>query len=225
MSSLVATCPRCKVQKMTFDVLGANFYEQHHGWQRWYEVFAESGHCHRCTIFVLADDVDSDHEGFHKVNLVGWDGVLNNYTRVEGHITLKDEVAVTPPEHLPPEINAAFREGATCFAVGCYNAAGAMFRLCLDFATKARLPAENIEGLKYKIRRDLGLRLPWLFKHGLLPPGLEPLSHCIREDGNDGAHAGTLTKPEAEDLLDFTIALLETLYTEPKRLALCGRTS
>jgi hypothetical protein len=33
-----------------------------------------------------------------------------------------------------------------------------------------------------------------------------------------GAHAGNLTKPDAEDVLDFTEALLERLVTEPKRL-------
>jgi hypothetical protein len=42
----------------------------------------------------------------------------------------------------------------------------------------------------------------------------------VREDGNDGAHDGTLGKEDAEDLLDFTTALLERIYTEPERLRL-----
>jgi hypothetical protein len=41
-----------------------------------------------------------------------------------------------------------------------------------------------------------------------------------KEDGNDGAHAGTLTKEDAEDLLDFATALFERMYTEPERLRL-----
>jgi hypothetical protein len=49
---------------------------------------------------------------------------------------------------------------------------------------------------------------------------LRELASCVREDGNDGAHAGTLSKEDAEDLLDFTCALLERLITEPKRLEL-----
>jgi hypothetical protein len=53
-----------------------------------------------------------------------------------------------------------------------------------------------------KQRRDLGLRLPWLFDNGLLPADLRELAHCIKEEGNDGAHAGTLAKEDAEDLLD-----------------------
>jgi hypothetical protein len=59
-----------------------------------------------------------------------------------------------------------------------------------------------------------------LFENRLLPSDLRELAHCIKEEGNDGAHAGTLTKEDAEDLLDFTVALLERLVTEPKKLKL-----
>jgi hypothetical protein len=59
-----------------------------------------------------------------------------------------------------------------------------------------------------------------LFENRLLAVELKDLSACIKEDGNDGAHAGTLKKPDADDLLDFTIALLERMYTEPERLRL-----
>ena len=34
------------------------------------------------------------------------------------------------------------------------------------------------------------------------------------------AHTGTLTKAEADDILDFTTALLERLFTETKKLEL-----
>jgi hypothetical protein len=78
--------------------------------------------------------------------------------------------------------------------------------------------SNNFEIGSKKIRRDLGLRLPWLFENGKLPEDLRDLVAAIREDGNDGAHQGTLTKVEAEDLLDFTTALLERMFTEPMRL-------
>jgi hypothetical protein len=39
-------------------------------------------------------------------------------------------------------------------------------------------------------------------------------------DGNDGAHVGSLKKTDAEELLDFTVALLERMYTEPEKLRL-----
>jgi hypothetical protein len=49
------------------------------------------------------------------------------------------------------------------------------------------------------------------------------LSDCIREDGNDAAHRGALGKPDAEDIQDFTVALLERMYTEPERLKLAEK--
>jgi integrase len=86
-------------------------------------------------------------------------------------------------------------------------------------ATKGMLPSDDdTQGLTWKVRRDLGLRLPWLFNAGLVPESLRELSTCIKEDGNDGAHAGSLTSDDANDLLDFTSMLLERLYTEPERL-------
>ncbi len=105
-------------------------------------------------------------------------------------------------------------------SVGCWNAAGTMFRLCIDLATRSMLPAESTEGLNTKTRRDLGLRLPWLFDHGCLPEALRDLSSCVKEDGNDGAHAGNLAEEDVEDLLDFTYEFLERIYTETERLRL-----
>jgi hypothetical protein len=169
---------------------------------------------------VLSESVDGDYQYVHKVGLLKVDGALNKYVTVKGHISLKDGVSVEPPEFLPKDIESVFSEGATCVAVGCYNAAGTMFRLCVDLATKSMLPAEDAPGLNAKTRRDLGLRLPWLFANGILPESLRDLSSCIKEDGNDGAHAGSLTEADAADLLDFSTALLERIYTEPERLRL-----
>jgi hypothetical protein len=96
-----------------------------------------------------------------------------------------------------------------------------MFRLCVDLATQPLLPSEDAEGgPNKKTRRDLGLRLPWLFQNNKLRADLHELSTVIKDDANDGAHKGTLTENEAKDLLDFTTALLERLYTEPKKIGL-----
>jgi hypothetical protein len=220
MPELVTDCPRCGSRTMTFDLLTGFPYEVRYGWQNWYEAYAICRRCERGTIFTLSENVNADYKYVHKVGLLKIDGAVNKYLDVEGYISLKDKAAVRPPEHLPKEIEAAFKEAATCLAVGCYNAAGTMFRLCIDLATRSMLPAQDTPGLTAKVRRDLGLRLPWLFDNGHLPEALRGLSSCIKDDGNDGAHAGTLTRAEAEDLLDFSTALLERLYTEPERLRL-----
>jgi hypothetical protein len=68
-------------------------------------------------------------------------------------------------------------------AVGNWNAAGTMFRSAIDLATRPMLPTEEVEGLNKKMRRDLGLRLPWLFAKGLIPGDLRELSSCVHQDG------------------------------------------
>lgn len=124
---------------------------------------------------------------------------------------------------MPREIEKLFNEGAICLVVACYNAAATVLRLCVDLTTRQLLPNPEDNNTKQpnsKTRRDLGLRLSWLFDNGFVPTDLRELAKCICEDANDGAHVGNLTKEDAEDLLDFTTALLERLITEPKRLEL-----
>lgn len=220
MAELVANCPRCASRNITFDVTATKIFRIEYGWQNWYEAFGICRHCGRTAIFVLSESINGDHQYVHKAGLLKVDGSLNNFVDIKGHISLKDSASVPPPEFLPKEIEAVFQEGSICSAVGCYNAAGTMFRLCVDLATRSMLPTEEEAGLNARTRRDLGLRLPWLFESGRLPDSLKDLSSCIKEDGNDGAHAGNLTEADADDLLDFISALLERIYTEPERLRL-----
>jgi hypothetical protein len=220
MAELVADCSRCGSKRITFDLTQENLLGMKHGWQQWYEAFCVCRHCRKASIFVLAQALDPDKSIIHKSGLIKLAGTVNQLMRIENIVSKKDDASVEPPQHLPQPIEAAFREGAMCLAVSCYNAAGTMFRLCVDPATRSLLPDGEAPGLNPKVRRDLGLRLPWLFANTLLPAALHDLSTCIKDDGNDGAHAGTLGKGDAEDLLDFTTALLERLYTEPEVLKL-----
>jgi hypothetical protein len=170
--------------------------------------------------------------------IVNFEGALNPYFEIERFISIRDNVATKPPEHLPDDIKKAFTEGAACLSIECNNAAATMFRLCVDLATRPLLPPrkaedEADESESYsttedsneprpnrKQRRDLGLRLKWLFDNDKLPSDLRGLAGCVHQDGNDGAHIGNLSKEDAEDLIDFTIALLERLFTEPEKLEL-----
>jgi hypothetical protein len=94
-----------------------------------------------------------------------------------------------------------------------------MFRLCVDMANEPLLPEGEVAGLNSHARRNLGPRVDWLFENDRLAAELFALSDCIREDGNDAVHKGALGKEDAEDLLDFTVALLERMFTEPERLS------
>lgn len=220
MSELVADCPRCATTKITFDLRACTKVGQQHGWKDWYEAFCVCRNCHKSTIFVLSAGGPTHAGVIAKTGLEKLHASVNNYVRVERYVTARDKANTPPPDHLPENIRLAFEEGSMCLSVKCFNAAGTMFRLCVDHATTALLPATNNNGLNSSIRRSLGHRLQWLFENGHLPQALKDLSHAVKEDGNDGAHAGLLTEQDAEDLLDFTVALLERLYTEPKRLEL-----
>lgn len=221
MAELVTDCPRCGAAKTTFDVRGSNPRGARHAdWCRIYETYCVCRHCRRATLFVLTVTDYGTHEMFEKDGLASTKGSINPYFSIDGYVSLKDVSEIAAPERLPPEIDSAFREGATCLAVKCFNAAGTMFRLCVDLATQELLPPDGDAIVpNFRQRRDLGLRLQWLFDNGKLPAELHELAQCIKEDGNDGAHRGTLSEADADDLLDFTVHLLERRYTLPMRIA------
>ena len=224
MALLVSDCPRCGSNSITFDVLSQVYRGIESDWRRWFEIFCKCRACGLPTIFLVALNEYQSKDYFAKDNaLVTHAEGLNRHFEIDQFISLRDNITEPPPEHLPGDIQNAFNEGAACMSIGCSNAAATMFRLCVDLVTRPLLPKqEDAEKLQpnTKTRRDLGLRLTWMFDNGILPSSLRELAKCIREDANDGAHVGSLTKEDAEDLLDFTRALLERLITEPKRLEL-----
>jgi uncharacterized protein DUF4145 len=226
-SHLVHDCPRCNASQMTFDVVGDHQLNTVTGtWDR-HELFSVCRHCKRSVVFAVEPrnselETLMARDGAHTLD--GFD--LTRGTVVLGHVGVQQMGAVPPPEHLPEDIHAVFVEGATCLSAQCWNAAGTMFRLCLDLATQSLLPAIEAEpqpdGLNAVVRRSLGLRLKWLFHNKQLPEALKELSQCVKDDGNDGAHAGTLSEVDANDLLDFACLLMERIYTEPERLKLAA---
>jgi hypothetical protein len=224
MPLLVANCPRCGSSSITFDVSAQVFRGMRYGWQCAFEVFSVCRNCHKPSIFCLEMIGEAYQRLGHTVTekqLMEHRGSLNDLFSVQGYISLRDEARHPPPEFLTDELADAFNEGATCFSVGCNNAAATMFRLCVDLVTRPLLPdpaTPDIAQPNSKTRRDLGLRLQWLFDNRSLDPSLRELAKCVREDANDGAHVGNLSKEDAEDIMDFTTALLERLVTEPKRL-------
>ncbi|MGM4957208.1 DUF4145 domain-containing protein [Bradyrhizobium barranii] len=135
------------------------------------------------------------------------------------HVVRPKPNAASAPEHTPPELKLIFDEGAECISIGAWNAASAMFRKILDQISKDKMhsapggpPADN------RTRFNLKPRLAWLFANNLLPANLEALADCIREDANDAVHNAPLGEDDALDIQDFTVELLEALFTLPGRL-------
>lgn len=221
MPTFQADCPRCRTKAITFDVLSGVSTGTEYGWKQHYELFSKCRRCFMATIFKLSLKDYEHNKIFDSIaKILGSDKGLDLVFAVEGYVNLKDNTVIAPPEYLPEAVERAFREGAVCLNVGCYNASGAMFRLAIDLATKGMLPLEDgsTGGPNRQQRTQLAFRLDWLFASEKLPESLKELANCVRGDGNDGAHDGTLTKEDAANLLDFSTLLFERMFTEPERL-------
>lgn len=221
MLTLIADCPRCKATRTTFDVMGKNPINQRFGhvsWQHNLEIFSICRHCNNGTIFVVMLDNYAVLEAILRKEY--WNNKnINDDFKIKTYISIKDFSSLSPPEDLPDKVKKAFVEGADCLSIQAYNAAAAMFRLSIDLATKDYLPTDESEGCPTRRqRRELAARLDWLFESHKIPADLRDLAACVREDGNDGVHDGSLDQHEAEDLADFAGALLTRIYTEPARI-------
>jgi len=224
MGLLITECPRCGANEITFDILGQVEVSTGASGDGPYEIFCRCRSCHRTTTFVVRlTDISAAGTFYENGALVSFRYAINQFFEIDEYISVRNHILVAPPDYLPEHIESAFTEGAACLSIECFNAAAVMFRLCVDLATQPLLPDPNDNTKPQpnsKQRRDLGLRIPWLFDNKLLPIELKDLAGCIKEDGNDGAHVGNLTKADADDLLDFTVELLERLITEPEKLKL-----
>lgn len=222
MPTLVHDCPRCGAAKSTFDVLAAIDVERRYysaAWQSNHEIYGVCRHCHVGTALVLKlTEYDFVNRGWPQDF---WKSAraLNDYFEVVSYIAIKDFNAVKCPDFVPENIKNAFDEGASCLVVAAHNAACAMFRLSIDLATKGLLPStDDAGGPTAKQKSVLFHRIEWLAEKGLIGKDLLELASCVREDGNDGVHDGTLTIDDALDNLDFTEALLRRLFTESARV-------
>lgn len=217
MGILVQDCQRCGANAITFDIRG-DVPTNHVDGKMSFEVLLQCRGCRQCSLAKLKA-------------ATALTGILNAGTITDlpgnidfldflGFVTLADNATFAAPDHLPPLIKNCFDEGARCFSIGAFNASAAMFRLTLDLASKAKLPDTPADtgGPNRDQRNRLHDRLEYLFANKIIFDELRELANCVREDGNDGAHDGNLTKEDTEDLIDFTEQFLLRAFTEPARL-------
>ncbi|RSN79574.1 DUF4145 domain-containing protein [Acinetobacter vivianii] len=232
MSTFIFNCPSCSVKHSTFDIKGFNrkpnincIYWEFYGVCR----ACENG----CSIIAEMESrlLNEMSYKYGRHGLVAETEIFINKMVTSG-ISLNNDiiqnlkydpilpVSEQPPEYLPPNIKKFFLEATKCLSIGCHNASGAMFRLCLDSVTKEILEKNENLSPSSSDKKTIHSRLNWIFMNGILPANLESLSRNIKDDGNDAAHDGALNKEEAEDLLDFTYILLEQVFTIPKQVEL-----
>lgn len=202
--------PGSHERKMTHDVRGCtSFYEQ----GECYELLLQCRSCYKSTIWQV-----TNRFGNHEVlEVLKSNEAVNQFLNVLG-VVRPSGSAVDAPPHVPPELKLIFDEGAECISIGAWNAASAMFRKILDQVSKDRMNGAPNPPTDKRTRFNLKPRLEWLFANGLLPRDVEALADCIREDANDAVHNAPLGKDDALDIQDFTVELLEALYTLPGRL-------
>ncbi|WP_210189152.1 DUF4145 domain-containing protein [Bradyrhizobium erythrophlei] len=146
------------------------------------------------------------------------DDTVNGLLNVVGVVRPRGSVVDAPP-HVPPELKLIFDEAAECVSIGAWNASSAMFRKIIDQISKDRMNAAPAgPPADKRTRYNLKPRLAWLFANNLLPKEVEALADAIREDANDGVHNAPLGQADALDMQDFTVELLEALFTLPGRL-------
>lgn len=86
MSILLANCPECTAQRMTFDVFGG---VRRHYPQSWFEVVCTCRNCGRASVFVIAlDDVQYKH--YTEKDLTAFQGSLNELFKVDTFVSLRE---------------------------------------------------------------------------------------------------------------------------------------
>ena len=215
MATFVAECPRCKATNSTFDTRGASAREAITAEITLYEVLGQCRSCDKAWIFVMNCKSDDLQRALHRSGGIDASGVgLDKFVRFLGPLTAADIKAGEPPEHLPDNINDTFIEGSKCLVINCHNAAGVMFRRCVDLMIKDKHPS---------VTGSLKRKLDQLFDNNLIDQGLKDLADSIREDGNDAAHNDPIDQADAEDLMDFAAELLRQTYTVPAQVQIAGQ--
>ncbi|XOB41335.1 MAG: DUF4145 domain-containing protein [Candidatus Nealsonbacteria bacterium] len=132
-------------------------------------------------------------------------GVIDNPEWEEG---LLERVWPYPKKNffdLPTSVKQSLEEAGKCFNVNANLACSVMCRrtlesLCVDLAVSAKSLPDKLKELKTE---------------GIIDGRLAEWGEALRQMGNIGAHASKkhISKQDARDVLDFTIAICDYVYT------------
>jgi hypothetical protein len=211
MAMLTLDCARCGERQMTHDVVACSIHSANG--QHEFEYFMQCRACNKSTVW----GVSRFGTNATPDKIMGHNGPANALVTI-GQVARARGGVVNCPAFTPTDLKLIFDEAAECMSINAWNAASAMFRKIVDQISKDKMAAAPTPPPDNRTRFNLKPRLEWLFANGLLPLEIQPLANAIREDGNDGVHNAPLGKDDALDVQDFTVELLERLYTMPGRL-------
>ena len=221
MSTLIDTCPRCQTKNTTLDVAAINYLDSIiSGDYRQYEAFCICRQCEKATVFVLVDKkLKYGSDSTRNFDLDYDYAIPKQDVEIVRFLSIADIGTIPIPDHTPNGgIKISFREAIRSYAAGNWNAAGCMFRSCIDLTTKQIIQKKIPNEYDRLKKLDLKRRLKELFNTNYLDVNLEGLARCIREDGNDAVHEVTLLKEDAEDLQDFAERLIISVFTIPENI-------
>lgn len=112
-------------------------------------------------------------------------------------------------ERIPQLIADDLREAFLCHSVNAYRGA----------AVLARRAVQTICKDKGTTKKELRDQIDELFTKGFVTKDLKDWAHEVRYVGNDAAHPNdkTVSKEDAEDILDLLESFCEVLYVTPAK--------
>jgi hypothetical protein len=145
--------------------------------------FLKCPRCRRPFILLQVDDG------------AGWDEPIRLYP--------PREMGISPA--IPKSISLVYEEARTCFRAKAYTATAIMCR-------------KTLEGIAEELKitaRNLASALKEMKDKGIIESRLYEWADALRISGNEAAHGvGTTISPQdAKDVLEFTNALLEYVFT------------
>lgn len=204
---LVSTCPYCQTEKVSFNIAGASDTGNK------IYIFTICNKCKKPSVFLI------NYKGkglFFSESIIDQKDQTNieNFFTVKKIIRPPENILYFCPKHIPAPIKEKFDEAAQCHANDCIVASSIMLRLCLETVIKDLLKTNEEQ------ERKLFDGIKTLSEKNIISKKIYNFAEEIRSDGNYAAHKGEMSLENLEDLFDFTIALLEDVYTQPKKLEL-----
>ena len=206
MAVLIHDCPYCGARDMTFTARHAVQDQRAKGF---WSVLLSCQACQRCVVAHCSDMSTGRNPCDHQTDLASRDSL--GYSVAVADIQPRAAVSEIP-DHLPPAVAKAFKEG--CDILGkSHSGACAQFRKALELGLKDKSPEIDAWKLERRIEK--------MANEGLLTEALKDWAHKLRLDGNGAVHdLEDISREAAQEMESLTRFVLMYLFTLPESVRL-----